>query len=742
MNSLTIRAKLIAAVVIVAAMFTAGGGLGLIGLRIEESRIEALQSTGSIAKDFLQREIDHLVWVQAAGRFQSDPSMTMLGVQTDEHLCAFGKWFYSDARAEAEAEVPGLAGIMADIEAPHQALHASALELESILAQGAGSRERAIAYYRDHSVKLVEDVQARLRQAKERIEAHGLDVMAQSSHSALAGRLMLAGTLFAVLLAAVAGTFFIRSVVPALMKIVAAAKGIAKGDFDQELDTQRGDEVGELARAFAEVGDALKTVSQGVTGLVHATRAGDLSRRTDTTLAKGAFLGLVSEINEMMDGFDTSAQVVRIAADSLDSISNGEVPPLVDGAYEGDFRRVRDGLNRVIRTMERLSAQAGKLAAGAKAGQLDVRADDSGLGGTWQEVLAAMNQVLDDIMAANHAAFGVLGRAADGDLTARMEGTWIGAYGDIRDNVNRMVEMMDRGFGQVAVSADQVASAAEQISAGSQSLAQGTSEQAATLEEVAASLQELTSQAGGSAANAREAKALSDAARNGTDTGVESMRRLSDAMEKLKASSDETAKIVKTIDEIAFQTNLLALNAAVEAARAGDAGKGFAVVAEEVRNLAMRSAEAAKNTAHLIEESVARAQGGVTLNVEVMANLEEIQRQVVKVSAVMDDITAGADEQRQGVEQINTAIEQMNEVTQQTAANAEESSSASEELTAQSEELRSMVAAYEISGASTRKGPKEPKGRKLTGTAAPSAWGAQGPTGAGRRSPALVDGGF
>jgi methyl-accepting chemotaxis protein len=308
-----------------------------------------------------------------------------------------------------------------------------------------------------------------------------------------------------------------------------------------------------------------------------------------------------------------------------------------------------------------------------------------------------MNGVLEAFLTPSNAAFAALNRAAEGDLTARMEGDWPGAYGQIKANINGLIERMDQGFGQVAVSADQVASAAEQISSGSQSLAQGTSEQASTLEEVASSLQELSSMSGQSSANAREAKGLSDGARAGTDEGVAAMNRLSEAMERIKLSSDETAKIVKTIDEIAFQTNLLALNAAVEAARAGDAGKGFAVVAEEVRNLAMRSAEAAKNTAQLIEENVGNAEGGVALNSEVMAALQEIQKQVIQVSEVMDEIAAGADQQKQGVEQINTAVEQMNQVTQTTAANAEESSSASEELTAQAEDLRALVGAYKMS---------------------------------------------
>jgi methyl-accepting chemotaxis protein len=285
-----------------------------------------------------------------------------------------------------------------------------------------------------------------------------------------------------------------------------------------------------------------------------------------------------------------------------------------------------------------------------------------------------------------------------GDLTTRVPDNLPGEMGEIAGALNSALDSLDESLSQVSAAADQVAGAADQISTGSQSLAHGTNEQAATLQEVSSSLQELSSMSNRSAGGARQAKELSDAARSETDRGLESMRRLSQAIDRIKSSSDQTAKILKTIDDIAFQTNLLALNAAVEAARAGDLGKGFAVVAEEVRNLAMRSAEAAKTTSQLIEESVANANGGVTLNAEALANLEGIQRQVVQVSEVMDEIAMGAAQQSEGVEQINKAVEQMNQVTQETAASAEESSSASEELTGQAGELRQLVGAYALTG--------------------------------------------
>ncbi len=175
------------------------------------------------------------------------------------------------------------------------------------------------------------------------------------------------------------------------------------------------------------------------------------------------------------------------------------------------------------------------------------------------------------------------------------------------------------------------------------------------------------------------------------------MERMSAAIDDIQKSSEETSKIVKTIDEIAFQTNLLALNAAVEAARAGDAGKGFAVVAEEVRNLAQRSAEAAKNTADMIQEAVKNSEGGVAISQEVTEGFQEITDGIAKVNSLVAEIAAASNEQAQGIEQINTAVAQTDQVTQQNAANAEESASAAEEISAQSDELRSMVDRFTLS---------------------------------------------
>ncbi len=348
--------------------------------------------------------------------------------------------------------------------------------------------------------------------------------------------------------------------------------------------------------------------------------------------------------------------------------------------------------------MNKLSNEVTTMTIAAMEGKLDVRGSKEGLKGTFRHLIHAYNKTLDSILGPINEASEVLARIANKDMTARVKGDYKGDHTKIKESINLVVENLDKALQQVAIGAEQVASASVQVSTGGQSLSQGASEQASSLEEVSSSLQEMSSMTKQNALNAREAKGVAEQARGSADKGVESMNRMSSAINQIKTSSAATAKIVKTIDEIAFQTNLLALNAAVEAARAGDAGRGFAVVAEEVRNLAMRSAEAAKNTANLIEEAVKNSENGVAINSEVLKNFQEITEKTNKVSQVMAEIAAASDQQDQGISQLNKAVEQLNQLTQQNAANAEESASAAEEMSSQSEEMRSMVAGFKLTG--------------------------------------------
>jgi len=238
---------------------------------------------------------------------------------------------------------------------------------------------------------------------------------------------------------------------------------------------------------------------------------------------------------------------------------------------------------------------------------------------------------------------------------------------------------------------DEVASAAGEVSSASQSLAEGSSEQAASLEETSASLEEMAAMTKQNADNANQADALMKDANQTIATANSTMDRMTVSMHSITQSGEETQKIVKTIDEIAFQTNLLALNAAVEAARAGEAGAGFAVVADEVRNLAMRAADAAKDTSRQIEGSVKQIKEGAELVDVTNKAFDEVAVQAGKVTHLIGEIAAASSEQAQGIEQVNNAVSEMDRVVQQNAATAEESASASEEMNAQAEQMKSTV---------------------------------------------------
>jgi methyl-accepting chemotaxis protein len=291
---------------------------------------------------------------------------------------------------------------------------------------------------------------------------------------------------------------------------------------------------------------------------------------------------------------------------------------------------------------------------------------------------------------------GMLVRLSKRELTARMTREYDGEFAAMRTAVNAVAQTLHDDILQVATAAEEVGSAVTGIAEVSQVVATGASQQATSLQETAASIEEMSVMTKQNVGNAVEANQLAQLAATSTTNGSQAMAQMTDAMARILAAAQATAVIINDINEIAFQTNLLALNAAVEGARAGEAGRGFAVVAEEVRTLALRSKEAARNTENLIVESMELSAHGREIAQQVATSLGEIDEHVGKLKSLVGDIAGASEEQARGIEHLNKAVSAIDLVMQRNVASAEQSAGASEQMTAQAADLGQLVATFKI----------------------------------------------
>ena len=358
---------------------------------------------------------------------------------------------------------------------------------------------------------------------------------------------------------------------------------------------------------------------------------------------------------------------------------------------------LKKSMKAMVTAIQRMYNDCLELSSQTAAGKMKSRIDVRKHSNDYAKLVEGINSILDTIADPLKDTMEVLDKLAHKDLTVRINKDYPGDFHDLIENINLSAKTLEESLIQVDMAVEQITAASGEISSGSQVLAEATSEQASSLEEISSSLEEINSLTGNNADNAKSGLKLADVAVLAVDAGNEAMEKMNKAMDAILKSSQETGKILKAIDEIAFQTNLLALNAAVEAAHAGDAGKGFAVVAEEVKNLALRSAEAAKNTNVLIDEATRNSEMGSRIVEQVTKSFIEMKEQFNKVKSIVNEISASSDEQAHGVNQISTGVNEMNRVTQQNAANAEQSASAAEQLTSQAAELKSMVTSFTIS---------------------------------------------
>ena len=664
-----------------------------------------------------QKEVDHLNWANQVGALLTDDDVTTLDVQTDPRKCAFGEWLYGDERQAAEARVPSIAPLLKEIEQYHADLHASAVDIgehfqqaDALLPGKLCAREVDHLVWADKISQLFLENHDRLDvQTDPHKCAFGQWLDSDEARTAAAtdpefGRLLdacrephkrLHESAIAIQQAWIPRHVGLRTELKDRLDdhrqwtaVVCRACVQEDADFQVETDPGKcafgkflnGEKCQKWSAEFPELKAALDACREpheklhaSAVKIKEAFVAGDnaTAKKVYTEETVPALAAVAEHFYEAVQAEDT----VIAAQDRAREIYETQTLQALTGTREG------------LGACQTYATNA--LDGMSRANQVFATQTKPNLEKT-QELL---NRIRDEVKAGVMTDEAMLTAAQDTKRNVTVVGIAAIIIGTLLAYfISRgIVKTLTRIISGLNEGADQVNDASAQVSMASQQLAEGAGEQASSLEETSSALEEMAAMTRTNADNAKQANELAGAAQNNAAQGDQTMQQLNDAMTAINDSSGQISKIIKVIEEIAFQTNLLALNAAVEAARAGEHGKGFAVVAEEVRNLAQRSAQAARDTTNLIEGSVTRAKEGTTVADSAGQALQAIVGDVTKVAELLNGITQASQEQAQGVEQVNTAVSEMDKVTQQNAAGAEESASAAEQLSAQAQTVKGMV---------------------------------------------------
>ncbi|GAB3313053.1 hypothetical protein GCM10027564_20650 [Luteimonas notoginsengisoli] len=527
------------------------------------------------------------------------------------------------------------------------------------------------------------------REAANRRFAGTLDGAVASSNRAIVVGLVVA--LFGLLVSLGFGIVLARMISGSLRHAMGVANNVAAGKLDNRIDTRAEDESGQLLRSMQHMQEQLGRFVQAQAQMAEQHQAGEVDHRMPEEFA-GTYGDMARAVNALVD---SHVQTVVDVNGLIDEYARGDLSrdfPRMPGKQA----RVTEAMDAVKANMTSVTSEIKRLVDAVVAGDFAQRGDAQRFEFVYREMVESLNALMASADRGIGGVGEVLTAVAEGDLTRRADDQLPGRFGQLAVDCNRTVEHLTDIVGQIRGGSDAIGTAAGEIATGNQDLSQRTEQQAASLEETASSMEELTSTVRQTADNARQANQLAAGAVEVAEQGGAVVGSVVETMSAIHASSRRIFDIIGVIDGIAFQTNILALNAAVEAARAGEQGRGFAVVATEVRSLAQRSANAAKEIKQLITDSVDKVEHGNVLVDRAGKTMGEIVSSVKRVTDIIADISAASQEQSTGIEQVNQAITQMDEGTQQNAALVEEATAAATSMEQQARELAQAVAVFRL----------------------------------------------
>ncbi|KQR15878.1 methyl-accepting chemotaxis protein [Xanthomonas sp. Leaf148] len=501
-----------------------------------------------------------------------------------------------------------------------------------------------------------------------------------------------AGLSLLALLIAALGWYTLSNLTRNVRRAATVAANIAQGELDERIVPPSRDETGQLLDNMRRMQEQVQHVLAAQSEMAQRHDAGQISYRMDADSFPGAYATMVRDTNALVG---SHIAVKMQLAQIMSRYAIGDLSQDMQ-RLPGEKAVLTDTMDTVKANLSAMNNEIKLLAQAAASGDFSVRGDAQRFQYDFRAMVDSLNQLMATADANLQSLSKVLQAIAAGDLTARMHGDFHGVFARMRDDANATVTQLADIVGRIQRSTDAINDAASEIASGNQDLSQRTEQQAANLEETAASMEELTSTVRTNAEHAKRASQLVVGAAAVALQGGDVVGQVVGTMAGIQAASRKIADIIGVIDGIAFQTNILALNAAVEAARAGEQGRGFAVVASEVRSLAQRSAGAAKEIKHLIDDSVSRVEHGNQLVGQAGRTMQEIVDSVQNVTTIMHEISEASLQQSQGIEQVGQTVAQMDQATQQNAALVEEATAAARAMEEQAQQLRDAVSVFQL----------------------------------------------